>query len=114
MGGTTFITFSYGKDVREAFQRAVKEAEHTYGHGGYTGTIAEKTKYRTIPLSEHKGKNKIKYANQLIDKDDWRIEDKYDPAGAIRITGELEKEIRKREKLKGKKSRNLDVFWLGI
>ena len=67
MGGTTFITFSYGKDVREAFQRAVKEAEHTYGHGGYTGTIAEKTKYRTIPLSEHKGKNKIKYANQFCD-----------------------------------------------
>jgi len=103
MGGTTFFTYGYGKDAKEAFRRAVEEATWEHGHGGYTGTIAEKSDYISIPESEHKGKNKIKYAQTLIDKEDRRIDDKWGPAGAIRLTGDLEKKLRKRKNLQGKK-----------
>jgi hypothetical protein len=43
MGATTFLTYSHGRDVGEAFRRAAEEAGWQYGHGGYTGTIAEKS-----------------------------------------------------------------------
>jgi len=32
-----------GKTAQEAFDAAVAQARHEYGHGGYTGTIAEKS-----------------------------------------------------------------------
>src|SRR5262245_45172372 len=42
MGATTFQTISYGKSRAEAFQRAQEQARWEDGHGGYSGTIAEK------------------------------------------------------------------------
>lgn len=42
MGGTNFQTVGVGRDVKEAYQNAVREATYEHGHGGYTGTIAEK------------------------------------------------------------------------
>lgn len=42
MGATTFSTFALGKNAREAFRQAQEHARYEYGHGGYTGTIAEK------------------------------------------------------------------------
>lgn len=103
MGATTFGTLSYGKDVKEAFHKAVEQARYGYGHRGYTGTIAEKSSYIVIPKSEHKGKNKTNYAYKLIDDEDSRIDDKWGPSGAIQIIGKKEKELRERYGLKGKK-----------
>lgn len=42
MGAANFVTTATGRDAREAFSSAVREAQYEYGHGGYTGTIAEK------------------------------------------------------------------------
>lgn len=42
MGAWQFKTFSAGETIREAFNSAVEEAQWEDGHGGYTGTIAEK------------------------------------------------------------------------
>lgn len=42
MGATTFYTEAEGRTVNEAFDNASRDAAHEYGHGGYTGTIAEK------------------------------------------------------------------------
>lgn len=50
MGANTFQTYGFGKDSREAFVAAVKDAQWEYGHGGYTGTIAEKATYSLVPL----------------------------------------------------------------
>lgn len=100
MGASDFYTMSFGRDVREAFGKAIEEARWESGHGGYTGTIAEKDSYRIIPESEVKGKNRIRYAEKLVDP---RIRDKWGPAGAIRITGEAEKRYRRRNGLVGKK-----------
>lgn len=42
MGATDFQTYAYGKTAQEAFRAAQEHARYEYGHGGYTGTIAEK------------------------------------------------------------------------
>ncbi|MET9779195.1 hypothetical protein ABZ023_33955 [Streptomyces sp. NPDC006367] len=42
MGAYDFITPGSGQDVENAFFGAKKEAAWEFGHGGYTGTIAEK------------------------------------------------------------------------
>lgn len=42
MGATTFQTYGFGKDLQDAFRQAREDAAWEYGHGGYTGTIAEK------------------------------------------------------------------------
>jgi hypothetical protein len=42
MGGVDFRTQAQGTSPEEAFRAAVERARHESGHGGYTGTIAEK------------------------------------------------------------------------
>jgi hypothetical protein len=42
LGATTFFTIGKGKNATEAFDNAYREAAYESGHGGYTGTIAEK------------------------------------------------------------------------
>ncbi|HUW00751.1 MAG TPA: hypothetical protein VMW08_00225 [Acidimicrobiales bacterium] len=42
MGAYDFTTTSLGKTAEQAFDRAVRDAQYEYGHGGYTGSIAEK------------------------------------------------------------------------
>lgn len=45
MGATNFYVTGKGKTVEQAFDALVVEARYLYGHGGYTGTIAEKHGY---------------------------------------------------------------------
>ena len=42
MGATTFHVETKAKTAKEAFDKLVDDAQWTHGHGGYTGTIAEK------------------------------------------------------------------------
>ena len=42
MGAMSFETTASGRTVHEAFITAQNEARYYHGHGGYTGTIAEK------------------------------------------------------------------------
>ena len=42
MGATNFMTTAKGKSLDDAFRVATDQARFEYGHGGYTGTIAEK------------------------------------------------------------------------
>lgn len=51
MGADTFEIFGYGKTAREAFSAAREDAQYEHGHGGYTGTIAEKDSYVRIDLN---------------------------------------------------------------
>lgn len=83
MGATTFDVVSEGPTAKEAFGTATSEARHLYGHGGYTGTIAEKRSFVVIPLP--KGKEPRKYAYDLLNNDDPRVNDKWGPAGAISL-----------------------------
>ena len=85
MGAEQFITTSSGRSPQEAFNRAVEEAAYECGHGGYTGTIAEKESFVLIDVPE--GESPQKFANRLMDEDDPRIDDKWGPAGAVVLTG---------------------------
>jgi hypothetical protein len=45
MGATTFSTYGLGKTAEFAFINAREHALYMNGHGGYTGTLAEKDSY---------------------------------------------------------------------
>ena len=49
MGATNYITTSKGKNAKEALESAVEDACWYHGHGGYTGTIAEKDSFVEFP-----------------------------------------------------------------
>lgn len=85
MGATTFETLARGKDAREAFTSACQAARHEYGHGGYTGTIAEKHSYVMVATGLERGPA-IELARKLMDAGDRRINDKWGPAGCIKLT----------------------------
>tara|TARA_B100001059_G_scaffold134263_1_gene134495 strand:+ start:5860 stop:6195 length:336 start_codon:yes stop_codon:yes gene_type:complete len=82
MGATTFYETSRGKTAEEAFFAAQKEARYMHGHGGYTGTIAEKHSF-TIASSEPLSREKAyALANSLRDTE---YSNKWGPAGCIRL-----------------------------
>jgi len=83
MGADTFITTARGSDARDAFNAAVQEAQYDHGHAGYTGTIAEKHDFTVIPLPY--GREPYEYAEDLIYESDRRIDDKWGPAGCLKL-----------------------------
>lgn len=86
MGASTFFDRVKGRTAKEAFQKAVEEALYYYGHEGYTGTIAEKSSF--VMISVPAGKKPEDYANELINNSDRRVDDKWGPAGCIKIAEE--------------------------
>lgn len=89
MGASDFRQFEKTDDLtpagrKRAFDKAVKDAKYEHGHGGYTGTIAEKHDCRFIggfdTLDEANN-----FADDLLEKYDPRISDKWGPAGAIEV-----------------------------
>ena len=45
MGGTTFLVTAAAATISDAYRDAVADAHYSCGHGGYSGTIAEKSGY---------------------------------------------------------------------
>ena len=82
MGATEFICDAHGTTALDAFQTAVKEAEYEYGHGGYTGTIAEKHSFRMVECEMEKEAVTAKMAEIMEDEDHW-AQDKWGPAACI-------------------------------
>lgn len=50
MGANTFIETAIGPDAKTAFNNAVDQAKWEHGHGGYSGTLAEKHDFEQFPL----------------------------------------------------------------
>lgn len=82
-----FITYGEGAHVDAAFRAAVAEARYEHGHGGNTGTIAEKDSYVVIEREPRSERAAEDLANQLLDAEDERIAEEWDPAGAIAVRG---------------------------
>ncbi|MEU3704760.1 hypothetical protein AB0E82_21030 [Streptomyces anulatus] len=94
MGAYDFTAYQHGTDVKTAFRAAVEEAQYENGHGGYTGTIAEKDEYTVITTTPVPMDEAEKQASELMNADDPRIRDKWGPAGAIPVlTGDRTVEI---------------------
>lgn len=83
MGANSFSVVVKGPTARKAFDEAVKNARYEYGHNGYTGTIAEKGSFVMITCPQ--GRDPQDYADELIEEEDKRIDDKYGPAGCIAL-----------------------------
>jgi hypothetical protein len=97
MGSSTFENLGGGKTPEVAFAKLIKGAKYFHGHGGGSGTIAEKSRFIMIELpadvqKSMKGKieDKVKivreYSNKLIQARDIRIDDKWGPAGCIQVS----------------------------
>lgn len=92
MGAQIFQETVSGKTAKEAFRTAVQEAAYMQGHGGYTGTIAEKSDFVEIDPTED-GQDVDgwtegdydDYAYELCREDDPRISDKWGPAGCMKM-----------------------------
>ncbi|MFC6771261.1 hypothetical protein ACFQDD_06980 [Halorubrum pallidum] len=103
MGADTFTRVAFGKTADEAFSNARKEAEEWHGSRPYTGSIKEKDSFTKIPEREYKGKDRRKFAGELIAEGDDRIDSKWGPAGAVSLKGTQEaSQYRENNNLKGK------------
>lgn len=90
MGACDFFTRSSGDSPKDAFRKAVSDAKWESGHGGYTGTIAEKDSFVVILPPE--GKDPEEYADELMAAGDPRVDDKWGPAGCIELPKKDDKE----------------------
>jgi len=83
MGADVFFQDGKGATAKEAFNDARDQAAWEHGHGGYTGSLAEKYEYVMIKCPE--GVNPREYADDLINNRDTRVDDKWGPAGCIKL-----------------------------
>ena len=83
MGACDFYTESIGKDAKDAFARAVETARYEYGHGGYTGSIAEKRDFKSVTCPA--GVDPTDYAIKLVERGDPLVNDKWGPAGCVEL-----------------------------
>ena len=70
-----------GGTPREAFDEAVEQACHEHGHGGYTGTIGEKTGFRVV----HPEPGETPGACVARHERMGTFDDKYGPAGCVEL-----------------------------
>lgn len=107
MGAQEFTTVGRGKTAQEAFDAAVHAAQWEHGHGGYSGTIAEKHEFEEVVLPEGVPIQKfidaamiagydeaepvpeeLKPHEALVRKAGKIADDKWGPACAIRVKDE--------------------------
>ena len=92
MGADVFFTRATGSDANAAFASEVDDASYESGHGGYTGTIAEKHSFVLIAVPDTFEASQPdvdararRYAESLIEASDPRVNDKWGPAGCIAV-----------------------------
>lgn len=68
MGSTSFSNTVEGRTADEAFRKAVDHARHEHGHGGYTGTIAEKSDFVMVRIDPTKLKAAMGKAKERLQK----------------------------------------------
>lgn len=89
MGADEFWVIAEGKTAADAFRTAVKEAQYEHGHGGYTGTIAEKRTFKVIPVPAETVPTE--FARKVGDdtwngKDPYGYGDKWGPALCVKVS----------------------------
>ncbi|MEV0370646.1 hypothetical protein AB0I10_12570 [Streptomyces sp. NPDC050636] len=86
MGAIEFFTMATGPDLDTALTTAREEAAWERGHGGYTGTVAEKDEVTLFDEPQRSEASAIARAKEVIRAGDPRIHDKWGPAGALPLT----------------------------
>ena len=77
MGAVNFECEARGKTVSDAYSTAVEDARYWHGHGGYTGTIAEKHGFTEYIVPDGKAADVIAL---LVNASDADWDDKCKPA----------------------------------
>jgi len=86
LGAQTFSNSASGKTAQAAFNSAVSDAQYESGHGGYSGTIAEKSSFVMCSSEVFESKQlAYDFAEKLLDEGDRRIDDKWGPAGCVKF-----------------------------
>lgn len=83
MGAMDFWVKAKGATAKEAFATATSDARHEYGHGGYTGTIAEKSEFKMVTVPA--GRDPSNYAEELMQSENHFCGDKWGPAACVKI-----------------------------
>lgn len=83
MGASEFEVRTSGKTPDEAFRRAVEDAQYESGHGGYTGTIAEKSSFKLV--TPKAGDSPLDCVRRCVDDDNHWSQDKWGPAACVRL-----------------------------
>lgn len=84
MGASDFSQRGRGPSAAAAFKTARAQAQYEHGHGGYSGTLAEKNEFVLIEVPA--GVAPQAYATELMDKSDPRIDNKWGPAGCVKLS----------------------------
>ena len=89
-GASGFRVFIKNPDPKAAFREAVEDAQHESGHGGYSGTIAEKDGY------EVRSRDPLPHdaAHAFADKD-GENNDKWGPAYAVPVSEAVQGTVKK-------------------
>lgn len=85
MGATTFSNLVKGTTAREAFDHAVEEARHEFGHVYDSGTIGTKSSFVLLTQTPVSPDEAFALANAELDRDDSRFHDKGGPAACIPV-----------------------------
>ena len=85
MGASDFTNFGNDTDAGKAFVDCREQAQYDHGHGGYSGTIAEKDDFVVIDGIPQPYETARAVVHKLFVEDDRRISDKWGPAGALRV-----------------------------
>lgn len=109
MGATTFFVKRKGQyqNARQAFIDAVQEAQYEYGHGGYTGTIAEKKSFSIIEVPNRK--DPYVFAKECLENSEGKFWDaKWGPAACVEVKNSF---LKKERGEYWKAKRNFKVFY---
>lgn len=83
MGAYSFGNFGTGKSANEVFKSLAEQDRHENGHE-YSGGIGMKRSFVVIDVPS--GKDPVQFANDLIDAGDARVDDKWGPAGCVKVS----------------------------
>lgn len=88
MGANQFQNTGYADTAKQAFTDIVSESLYMNGHGGYSGTIAEKHEFRMKQVEPVTWEE----AEELIENDE-EFDDKWGPAGCLELKTEGNKRL---------------------
>lgn len=128
MGGCTFAQTAHGRNVQEAYNNAVRDAQYEHGHGGYTGSIAEKDGFTVFQMparvtineflramndidDERELTGKMKKIEALVRRAYETYDDKWGPAVALVANASEMRSLKESHRLK--RTRKVVVYFCG-
>ncbi len=89
MGACEFYEYIDGdQTLDDAFAYAREDAAYMSGHGGYTGTVAEKNSVVAMSKTPQTYQDAMANAYDFVESNNPKCAEKWGPGGAIRVRDE--------------------------